>query len=212
MKKKVYFVRHGESEDNAKKIFHGASSRLSKLGVEQAEFVAERFTKLPVDIVLSSNLGRAQETAEIITKRIRKELVVSDLFQELIRPSELNGRTIDDPVTVQAKKEINDHAHDPKWHYSDEENFTEFRDRLKKAFLFIEERPEENIAVVSHYNAIRMLLTVMLDPEATPELFQQVYSLFHIQNTGITVYERGFNKIDPDNWKLVTWNDHAHLG
>ena len=80
--KTIYFVRHGQSEGNAGPVWVDATSKLSAKGKEQARVVAERFTKLPVDIIISSTMDRAVETAQIIAERIDKKTEQSELFVE----------------------------------------------------------------------------------------------------------------------------------
>ena len=67
----IILVRHGESLANAQDISQGnndeySDTPLSKKGKEQAIKVAERLKKEPLDLIYSSDLKRAKETAEII--------------------------------------------------------------------------------------------------------------------------------------------------
>lgn len=67
------FVRHGESIGNAENRFQGqADYPLSEKGRQQAHALAEAWHRQGVtfDYVLSSPLGRARETAEIIAGRL----------------------------------------------------------------------------------------------------------------------------------------------
>ena len=67
-------IRHGESEANVLKILdHDPDSKyhLTQIGRGQVEFTAERISKLKVDLILSSPLLRARETAEILSKKIK---------------------------------------------------------------------------------------------------------------------------------------------
>jgi broad specificity phosphatase PhoE len=95
--KTVYFVRHGETDNNAAKVYQDGFSKLSEKGKRQAEVVAERFTRIPVDVVISSDMDRALETAQFIAKRVDKELILSSLFREMLRPSVIWNRSHSDP-------------------------------------------------------------------------------------------------------------------
>jgi broad specificity phosphatase PhoE len=70
----IYFVRHGESEANERKVFAGQrdDSLLTNKGREQAKATAQEIIKegLKIDVIYSSPLKRAYETAEIIAKEI----------------------------------------------------------------------------------------------------------------------------------------------
>jgi len=65
----LYLVRHGETELNKKHIIQGQiDSPLTELGIKQAHETSEKVKNLNIDILITSNLGRAMHTAEIISK------------------------------------------------------------------------------------------------------------------------------------------------
>jgi broad specificity phosphatase PhoE len=84
--KKLYFIRHGESEANEKRLFAGRwDISLTAAGREQARAEAAQVKKLGIDCIVSSPLRRARETAEIIADGIgypKKDIIYSDLFME----------------------------------------------------------------------------------------------------------------------------------
>jgi broad specificity phosphatase PhoE len=64
-----YFVRHGESEGNAARIFTGQTdSPLTERGRQQAEAVAKELANVRVDRIVSSDLSRTRDTAKAIAK------------------------------------------------------------------------------------------------------------------------------------------------
>ncbi len=64
---KLYFIRHGESVFNQKKRFQGhLPGGLSDLGKQQAKQASENIKKLDAEIIYSSDLERADQTAQII--------------------------------------------------------------------------------------------------------------------------------------------------
>lgn len=66
--KTIYFVRHGESESNSKRIYSGTiDTPLTSLGKEQARKTGMLLTHHNITSVISSSLSRAFKTAEIIT-------------------------------------------------------------------------------------------------------------------------------------------------
>lgn len=79
-----YFVRHGESQANTRGVIQGlGESPLSKNGIRQAEAVGAWFQKKSIDIVFSSPLGRAQQTANIIAQRCTCPCEVVENAREL---------------------------------------------------------------------------------------------------------------------------------
>jgi broad specificity phosphatase PhoE len=77
---RIIFVRHGESMKNAK-LTEDKDSGLTKKGEVQAKYLGEWLKKQKISAVYTSNLLRAKETAEIISKIIK--VPVKDNFEEL---------------------------------------------------------------------------------------------------------------------------------
>ncbi len=68
---KLYFVRHGESNYNVKGLCSwkpGKHVHLTEKGREQCEKVAEKLKDKKIDLIITSELYRAKQTAEIINK------------------------------------------------------------------------------------------------------------------------------------------------
>ena len=85
--KVVYFVRHGQSEDNVAPVFQSPHSPLSAVGRQQAERIAERVSHLSFDALLASPYQRAKETADAIGKVTGK---APELCRALYRAREAN--------------------------------------------------------------------------------------------------------------------------
>jgi len=208
MPKKVYLVRHGESLHGAQERYQAGDNPLSERGIMQAQSVARRFSSIPIDRVYTSPFPRVHKTAELINEVIKKEIVVLDILRELKRPGEFVGKSVKDPEIVRIKKIMREHAYDPAWHYSDEENFYELRDRVHKALQIIEQDSHERLLVVSHAVLMKVFALVMIMGEkATHEEYDAFYHHLRLTQTGITVFEKG-----TQGWLLMTWNDYAHLG
>lgn len=66
---KLYLVRHGLTEENAARVIQGWNpGKLSALGIEQAERLAERLKDIQFDAIYSSDSSRAADTARIIAR------------------------------------------------------------------------------------------------------------------------------------------------
>ncbi len=209
--KTVYFVRHGESEGNVENISQGPDSKLTDKGKEQALFIADRCTRLSIDRVVSSTFERARHTAEMISERTGSPHDTSELFIERRKPSEQRGRPKDDPEAARIERVIGENFHIPEYRFSDEENFEDLKDRARRAFEFLEEQKENSIVVVTHGYFIRVLGAYLLfGDELTAQECRSAVAAFRITNTGLTVAE--YDEEKEPQWRLVTWNDHAHLG
>lgn len=210
--KTIYFIRHGESETNAGPVRVGDKANLTNKGIKQAKFMAKRCTSIPSDVIISSTQERARQTAEIINNTIKKPIEYSDLFVERRRPSEQTGIPKDSPESKEIDRLILENWTNKDYHYSDEENFEDLRGRAWKALKYLEDRPEENIIVVTHGFFLRIVISCMMMGKDIPvEDAEQFINKFMTENTGLTII-----KYDSERkrtpWYLWTWNDHAHLG
>lgn len=203
---KLYMVRHGESTGNMTGVHQSGQTQLSEHGMKQAKKVAARFKNIPVDTIFSSDYIRAAVTAEMISLAVSKEVHHIPLLREFKRPTELEGKHMHDPSIQKTKKLMEENSRDIHWHHSDEENTFDFKNRVIQFIEFISSQKERSIVVVTHGMFLRMMAAVlMLGPHEDIDLYRKIMNIFKLQNTGITVWEKR------DEWRLVTWNDHAHL-
>lgn len=203
---KLYFIRHGESEANVREVFGNSETPLTELGKKQANMLAERVSKLPIDSIYASDYVRTQQTCESITDMIKKEPIFIPSLREFRRPSELKDSKFNSKEIDQYFKQVEDHADDPHWHYSDEENFVEFKKRAQEFVQFALELKEENVLLVTHGAITRMIILTMMLGDNVPYKIFDSFWFFHSVNTGVTVIER-----EKNYFKLLTWNDYAHL-
>lgn len=206
--KTIYFVRHGSTDFNETKTFQNYTTPLSAKGRMQAEFVAKRFLSIPVDLLISSPMTRAKETAEVIAEGIRCEVQESDLFHEILRPSVVHGKLKTDPDTVNVFTLISKEFTNPDYRHSDEENVFVVKARAERAVDFLESLKEERVLVVTHGTFLQIIMAVMMwGKDCPPEAVAKATKFFYPGNTGITTCLLWEGK-----WWLRNWNDEAHLG
>ena len=80
----VYFVRHGERESQSIENSRIPGPGLTEKGKIEAKYIANSFKKIgkEVDIIYTSSMLRAQQTAEYISKAIHKKIHVCDELSE----------------------------------------------------------------------------------------------------------------------------------
>lgn len=216
--KKVYFVRHGETAENAANATQTSESPLSEKGLKQAIIIARRFLKIRVDKIFSSDYKRAAETAEKISKLKRLPVEYSRLFRERLIPMEARGRSKNDKTVKKVLTVFENRNNNPDWKFSDEESWNELTDRANAALQKVEKCPQKNILVVTHGGILRMMIGAMLLKDKFNLAESRALNNFLItSNTGITLCEFRKNGRLPisgelQEWNLITWNDHAHLG
>ena len=211
---RLYLVRHGESDLNKQRKYQYPEVELSKTGLLQAKQVARRFKNIPIDVIISSDIVRAKQTTKEIVAVTKKKVVFTPLLHERRCPSALHGKSIASEEAKQALNLIHKNRYDPKWRHSDEENFFDAIKRVKALISLVEKRTEENILIVSHAAFLKYLLTHLLFEEgANPDHFEKIYYFFGLKNTGVSILEKKNDQYGTGvKWRLVTWNDHAHLG
>lgn len=71
MKTILYLARHGETQWNKVQRFQGQlDSKLTELGEKQSKKIAEKVSHHKIDLIISSNLGRAIESASICKQQL----------------------------------------------------------------------------------------------------------------------------------------------
>ena len=95
-----YFVRHGQSEGNAARIFTGQTdSPLTEHGRQQAAAVADELANVKFDRIVSSDLSRTRDTAEVIAKRHGLTVEVLPELRE-IDVGERTGKDFDETAAL----------------------------------------------------------------------------------------------------------------
>ena len=208
--KTIYFIRHGQTDSNSTGAQQGPAEPLNTIGLRQAATVAERTKHLPIERVITSSMTRAEQTGEAIAAALDLSYETSDLLRELAIPTELQGALPDPdpeaPINKYMKGRVA-YADDPTWRFADGENFQDLIDRIAAALAFLAEQPEDHIAVVSHGRFLRALAGYVVTAGTCSGADVETFSnTLKVTNTGIAVLQ-----YDKEQWKLLTWNDMAHL-
>jgi probable phosphoglycerate mutase len=93
---RLYLIRHGQSGGNAEGRFGGhGPTALSNLGIEQAAKTARQLAKEGIDVIYSSDLHRAVQTAEPLAEMLKLEVQTSAELRER-HVGVLEGLTFDE--------------------------------------------------------------------------------------------------------------------
>jgi len=153
---KLLLVRHGETDWNRDGRWQGGSdTRLNDLGREQSRALAEQLDG-EIDVLYSSDLARARETAEIVAARLGLEVRLDPRLRERGFGS-WEGLT-----TIEIEERFAD-AH-RRWlagegaGADDAEAFEDFSARVED-FLsdVLRLHPGEDVLVISHGGSIRVI-------------------------------------------------------
>lgn len=81
---KIYLIRHGETDQNKVKCLQGRTDiELNAYGRELAYKTAEGLKEVDFDMIFTSPLKRARETAEIIKRGRNIPVVIEERIQEI---------------------------------------------------------------------------------------------------------------------------------
>lgn len=205
----IYLVRHGESEGNKKGLHQGPEVPLSEEGVKQGKILAERLKKHRIDIIYSSPMVRAKQTAEIVSGNLKIPVELWENLKEIRNPSEILGKPLANEKILKIRELARKEFLKRNGRYSDEETFEELDKRAKGVLehLLLHHR-EQNVLCVSHATMIKMIVCkAIFEKGLTPEIFLQLREHLWLKNTGITVCEY----TDKWGWTLVAWNDTSHI-
>ena len=209
--KLIYFVRHGETELNAKNIRQGPDGSLSAKGREQAHATAIRFPKQKgrPQVIIASPYERTKETAEIIAKELQiKNIEYCDLLVERRNPSEIIGKWGGDPEVKHIVDQIDKSFHSDNFRVSDEENFMDLKERARKLLRYIENRSESRIIMVTHGIFLKMVISYMLEGDKlTASEYNNLSYIRKMDNAGMTICTYTTHLFKKNEWKLLVWND-----
>lgn len=207
--KRIYFVRHGETNANLHSYVPGKDEPLNDHGFLQAAQLAERTQNIDFDKLYTSDFLRAQQTGKFISEGKKLPMESLSAFGEVIEPSSLWGTSHESEAVQLHRKNRNGNIENPQWRQEDGENFSDIFTRIHTAKKILEENSSSDILVASHSFFMQLFTAAILHntAEASFDCFQ-VATTLQISNTGVTLFTYDD---ETKEWKLVTWNDHAHF-
>ena len=174
--KNILLIRHGQSEWNKLNLFTGFKNiELSEQGIEEANNAGQNFKNLDIkfNIVFTSELKRAQETAKIILQNLDQWNFLNN-EGKIISNINLNERDYGDLTGLNKKETAEKFGEEQvhKWRrgYSDQPpNGESLEDVVRRVTKYFEEvikpaiqsNENDNILIAAHGNSLRALLIVM---------------------------------------------------
>lgn len=191
---KLIIVRHGETEENRAGIIQGHfPGVLSELGREQARKLAKRLKNEKIDLIISSDLARALDTAkEIVKFHANTDLVPDERLRERYFKKFEGKRKKDLRIPKNAR--LIDYCNEEDIE-SDEEVFT----RVKSLIKNILEKEEENILLVGHMGVCKFVVATLLNKE-----IENLRGM-KLKNTSVSIFEREDEKI---KMRLLNCTEH----
>jgi len=150
IKSRWYLLRHGGTDWNKEKKSMGHTDiPLNDEGVAQATRAAAQLKDKKIDLIISSDLSRARETAEIIAKATGAELVVDERIRE--RSCGITEGMLQEDIRMHYGSDRPDVLPGGEtWHEFEARIWTVFQDHKRK-------HHHKNIVIVTHGGPIRMI-------------------------------------------------------
>jgi valyl-tRNA synthetase len=155
---KWFIVRHGQTELNFQRRVQGSmDSPLTEEGRAQIHKAGEELAKHKIDLIISSDLGRAKETSEILAQETGAEIIYDAALRERsYGPHE--GKTYEEV----------DHIHHTAQGYNESlegiEAYVTVEERAWSAFSeYRKTHRAKNVVIVSHGGVIRALKKRLYD-------------------------------------------------
>ena len=148
----LWFVRHGESEHHVQGLTGGwTDTPLTERGNAQvratADYLVRAFAHRAPEVVITSDLRRARQTADIIARAIGADVQTTPLLRE-INNGLAAGLTL---AAADRIKRVEPVGRSMDYRpYEGAETFAELQDRLDAALAFVATIPASTHLVVGH--------------------------------------------------------------
>lgn len=188
----IYIVRHGQTSWNVSKRLQGHKPiMLTQEGRKEAKIIAEKIKDLDFEKIISSDLIRTKETAEIINEKLHKEIIY-DARLRSIDYGNLEGRVI--PNVTQEEWRILDLTPEKYCAESVESAYQ----RIKS--IFDEQvKQGENVLFVTHGGMLRVMAYYV---ENRQIFDNEKYCKFYkdakqVANTALMKWDETYKKLQP---------------
>jgi len=187
----LYLVRHGETVLNKTGVYYGATDcSLSEEGLFQSQELSNILID-SIEIIISSPLSRAIETAMLISKQSQEKLVIDEGLRE-IDFGLWEGMGYKE-ISVQYESEWNSWTED--WinvSPPNGESFISQYHRVSRSLKnILNEYKDKKIMIVSHQGCLRIIASILLNMEERSYwnfTFEHgAYSLFEIVDEHLTI-------------------------
>ncbi|WP_321999194.1 histidine phosphatase family protein [Bacillus pumilus] len=185
----ICLVRHGETDWNAAKRIQGRTDiPLNDTGKWQAEQTGLYLKDAHWDVVISSPLTRAKETAHLILKHIDAPLVIMDDFIERDY-GDAEGMSFEERQKLFPDKQ-----------YPNMEPLETIQDRMVEGIEKVRAAyPNQQVLIVAHGAAIHALLTTLADEH------------LGLENTRLVNACLNYVEWKDGKWKVLDYNVISHL-
>jgi broad specificity phosphatase PhoE len=155
---RLILVRHGETVENKKRIVQGHThGTLSRNGVKQTRLLAKRLSDLKIDMIFTSDLKRAKDTAKEIIKLHPEAKLVEDKRLRERSFGIYDGKHKD--LVIKKVFQKNDFSHRPPKGESFEDVIKRVKDFYKE---ILKNHTKNTVLVVAHGGLLIFFIRLIL--------------------------------------------------
>ena len=199
--KKIFLVRHGESEWNKLKKVQGQKDiPLTEKGIEQAKLIGKRLINEGIEKIYTSDLKRAYDTASIIGKMLNIDVIPLKELRE-INFGIWEGLTTD-IIKSKFSKERELWLKNPEMlKVKGAESILELQLRaMNEINKIISNNNIDNVLIVSHSATLKTIILGLLNMDISH------FKNMTLNNVSLSIIEfRQYNRV------LTLLNDTSHL-
>ena len=200
----IIFLRHGQAENNTKKILAGRSPgvNLTEVGIQQAEQSGKMLKSLNISTIYSSPIDRALQTAEIVSNQCDLEISTDDRLIELDM-GKFTKMPYNEIFAKHGNVFLKFYAGDDEVRENGVETFANVQKRVFDMVDFvIHKHTNENIVLVTHMDPIKAMIgkVLSLKPEILFELIIANASLNIFKNNDQKFYLTAINAMPSERF------------
>lgn len=172
MRNKYLLLRHGESTFNRDMRYQGWSKGvpLTERGADQVRGKIKLVKKFKPDFIVASPFLRTRQTAEMLAKEVKKEILFSKLIIDYRRSASMEGKLQEEYVDTPEYKDWLEKA-DKDWDFKlpDGESYNDFNLRVREFLDILDKNYEgKRILVVTHGDVIRAIIRQLTGKDLKP--------------------------------------------
>ena len=200
----IYFIRHGNTAMTPERRFSGSGSNdptLSEEGLSQASAVASVIEEIKPDVLISSPLKRAQQTAQAIAQSTHLQIIEDEIWTELSfgHWDGLTNQEVREKFGEEYEAWLSSTAVAPK----DGESHNSIAARVEAGLShLVDTYPGKKVVVVTHNMVIRHAIRITLGAP--------IESVFHVDVTPTSITSMSIWPSDGLRCLRMVSND-AHL-
>jgi len=200
----IIFLRHGQAENNTKRILAGRTEGvpLTKIGIEQAENIGKYLKPIDISAIYSSPIERADNTAKIVAESNSIDYKLDERLTELDM-GKFTRMPYDEIFAKHGNVFLKFYSNDPIISKYNVETFPHVQKRVMDMLDYtIKKHDQENVLLVTHMDPIKSVIAKVIDlkPLSLFELIIANCSLTIIKHHDEKLSLSAINSMDADRF------------